>query len=112
MSTFKEYLKNYAEHELKLIGFDQTEFGKTALKLLDELADLTKNDSETMKQICNFLPRLIDRKPLSVITEDDFEVETHFEGDRSVEISRCTRYPYIYKFGEISTALCHTVVQS
>ncbi len=95
--NFKEHLRKYAERELELSGFDQTEFGKTALKLLADLADLTKGDPETMKQLCTLLPRLIDRRPLTVITEEDFETETHSEGDRSVEILRCTRYPYVYK---------------
>jgi hypothetical protein len=97
MSSFKEHLKEYAERELELSGFDQTEFGRTALKLLDDLADLTRGDAETMKQLCALLPRLIDRKPLSPITEEDFELETYTEGDRSIEILRCTRYPYVYK---------------
>jgi hypothetical protein len=97
MSTFKEHLKKYAEKELELSGFDQTEFGKTALKLLDDLADLTHGDSETMKQLCNMLTRLIDCRPLTAITEEDFEAETYSEGDRTVEILRCTRYPYVYK---------------
>ncbi len=95
--TFKEHLKTYAEKELELSGFDQTEFGKTVLKLLDDLSDLTQGDAETMKQLCALLPRLIDRRPLTAITEEDFETETHSEGDRSVEILRCTRYPYVYK---------------
>jgi hypothetical protein len=95
--TFKEHLRKYAERELELSGFDQTEFGKTALKLLDDLADLTHGDPETMKQLCALLPRLIDRRPLTAITEEDFETETHSEGDRTVEILRCTRYPYVYK---------------
>jgi hypothetical protein len=97
MSAFKQHLKTYVERELKLSGFDQTEFGKTSLKLLEDLADLTQGDSETMKQLCSLLPRLIDRKPLTAITEDDFEMEIYTEGDRTVEISRCTRYPYVYK---------------
>jgi hypothetical protein len=43
------------------------------------------------------LPRLIDRRPLTAITEEDFETETYSEGDRTVEILRCTRYPHVYK---------------
>jgi hypothetical protein len=97
MSSFKEHLKKYAEHELEISGFDQTEFGKTALKLLDDLTDLTHGDPETMKQLCSLLPRLIDRRPLTAVTEEDFETETHSEGDCTVEILRCTRYPYAYK---------------
>ncbi len=95
--TFKEHLKTYAERELALSGFDQTEFGKTVLKLLDDLSDLTQGDAETMQQLCVLLPRLIDRRPLTAITEEDFETETHTEGGRAVEILRCTRYPYVYK---------------
>jgi hypothetical protein len=97
MSTFKEHLKKYAERELELSGFDQTEFGKTTLRLLADLAELTQDDLETMKQLCALLPRLIDRNPLTAITEEDFEVETYSEGDHTVEILRCTRYPYVYK---------------
>jgi len=97
MSSFKEHLKKYAERELELSGFDQTEFGKTALKLLDELVDLTQGDSETMKHLCALLPRLIDRMPLTAITESDFDAETYSEKDQTVEILRCNRYPYVYK---------------
>ena len=97
MSKFKENLRKYAKRELELSGFDQTEFGKTALKLLNDLADLTQNDSESMKQLCALLPRLIDRKPLAAITEEDFETETYTEGSKTVKIDRCTRYPYVYK---------------
>ena len=96
MNTLKETLKSYAETELKLSGFDQTEFGETALRLLDNLVDLSKGDVDTMKQLCGLIPKLIDRKPLTAITEDDFEIETYSEGDQNIEILRCTRYPYVY----------------
>ena len=95
--TFKEHLKKYAERELELTGFMQSEFGPACLEFLDRCADVAGNDPESMKRICEILPRLIDRRPLSVITEADFETETHSEGDRTVEILRCTRYPYLYK---------------
>jgi len=100
MTAFKEHLKNYASKELELSGFDQTSFGKTLLILLDDLAELTQGDAETMKQLCNLLPRLIDQIPIAPITEEDFKVELYTEGDRTVELVRCTRYPYVYKMDD------------
>ena len=97
--NFKEHLREYAEKELELIGFMQSEFGPVCLEFLDKCADVAGNDPESMKRICEIVPRLIDRRPLSAITEADFEAETHSEGDRTVEILRCTRYPYLYKMG-------------
>ena len=98
--TFKEHLKKYAEKELELIGFMQSEFGPACLEFLEKCADVAGNDPESMKRICEIVPRLIDRRPLSPITEADFETETHVEGDRPIEILRCTRYPYLYKQDE------------
>ena len=97
MSTFKEHLSAYANSELELAGFDQTEFGKTSLKLLDNLADLTNGDPDTMKQLCSLLPRLIDQLPIAPITEADFAPEYHSQGDNTVTIYRCTRYSWVYR---------------
>lgn len=91
------HLLDFARNELKLINFDQSDLYEPILELLKQSSKMCNNDPETMKQLCALLPRLIDRKPLSAITEKDFETETHVEGDRSVEILRCTRYPYLYK---------------
>lgn len=95
--SFKQQLITYSEKELNLIGFMDSEFGAVCLDFLDKCANIAGNDPESMKRICEIIPRLIDRHPLSPITETDFETETHSEGDRSVEILRCTRYPYLYK---------------
>jgi len=97
MTEFKRYLREYAERELELTGFMETEFGATCLRFLEDLAEVAGSDPESMKAVCEILPRLIDRRPLSAITERDFETETHSEGSRTVEIERCTRYPYLYK---------------
>ena len=97
MTEFKRHLREYAQRELELTGFMATEFGTTCLKFLDDLADVAGEDPESMKTVAEMLTRLIDRRPLSAITEEDFETETHQEGDRTVEIERCTRYPYLYK---------------
>lgn len=94
---FKHHLIKYAERELKLIGFMESDFGPACLDFLETCADIVGSDPETMKQLCNLLPRLIDRRPLSPITKEDFETETHTEGDRSLEIQRCTRYPHLYR---------------
>ena len=95
--NFKEHLREYAERELELIGFMDSEFGPACLEFLEKCADVAGSDPESMKRVCEIIPRLIDRRPLSVITEADFESEIHTEGDRTVEILRCTRYPYLYK---------------
>ena len=95
--TFKQHLRQYAERELELTGFMDSEFGPACLEFLEKCADVADSDPESMKRICEILPRLIDRRPLSAITEADFETETHSEGDRTVEILRCTRYTYLYK---------------
>ena len=95
--TFKQHLRQYAEHELELIGFMESEFGAACLEFLEKCADVAGSDPESMKRVCEIIPRLIDRRPLTAITENDFEAETYTEGDRSVEILRCTRYLYLYK---------------
>jgi len=97
MTEFKRYLREYAERELELTGFMETEFGKTCLKFLEDLADLAGEDPESMKAVCEMLPRLIDKQPLCAITEQDFETETHVEGSKTTDLERCTRYSYLYK---------------
>lgn len=94
---FKQHLREYAERELELIGFMETEFGETCLKFLEDLAEISGDNPDTMKTVLEMIPRLIDKKPLSPITENDFEIETHTQGDRTIEIERCTRYPHLYK---------------
>ena len=97
MTEFKRHLREYAQRELELTGFSETKFGTTCLQYLDDLADVAGDDPESMKTVAGMLTRLIDKRPLSAITEEDFETETHVEGSRTVEIERCTRYPYLYK---------------
>lgn len=99
-NNFKSSLTEYAKYELQLIGFMESPFGETCLEFLDKCADISNCDPQSMKTICEILPRLIDKLPLSAITEKDFKPETYIEGNKSVEISRCTRYPYLYKFND------------
>jgi len=94
MSDFNQQLQEYAENELKLIGFMDVRLGKIWLDFLSELANISKNDKTTMKKICDMMPKLIDQEPLTSITEADFELETIENGKK---IERCTRYRYLYK---------------
>lgn len=98
--SFKNHLKKYAKNELEMIGFMDSNFGEECLNFLDKCADISHNDENTMKELCNLLVKLIDRRPLSPITEADFEIETYNEGDNAIEILRCTRYPYVYKMND------------
>lgn len=91
---FRDYLKNYARNELKLIGFMESNLGPEILNFLDKCAIISNSDPAVMKQICSALPTLIDCKPISAITEDDFEI---IDKSDSQELLQCTRYPYIYK---------------
>lgn len=97
MTELKKHLRAYAEHELRLIGFMETEFGATCLKFLEELAEISGNDPASMKIVLGMVNRLIDQQPLSAITEEDFEVEDHTQGNETLQILRCTRYPSLYK---------------
>lgn len=95
MSKFKEYLKNYAQKELQLSNFDKTNFGKSTLTLLNDLADLCKDDPNSMKTMLELLPRLVDRIPIAAITEDDFPADFVIETDQAIK--RCARYPQVYQ---------------
>lgn len=95
MNSLKEHIKKYAERELELTGFKETSFGKDSVNLLVNLVDLTNSDISVMRQLCEWLPRLIERIPISPITEDDFQLEQH--GDKSKDVWRCTRYPHVYR---------------
>lgn len=95
--TFKDQLKEFAKEELTRAGFMNSEFGNSCLDFLDKCSDITDNDTNGMKKLCELLPKLIDRYPISAITKDDFQDETHIEGKQVIVIRRCTRYPYIYE---------------
>ena len=94
MTEFKKYLKNYSENELKLIGFMDSELGPIILNFLDACAEVSNSNPSVMKEICAILPTLIDCKPISPITKNDFEIVNKSEHQ---ELLQCTRSPYIYK---------------
>jgi hypothetical protein len=90
-------LLDFARNELKLIGFDNSDLNNPMLEFLQSAQNVCHNNPDTMKQIVNLLSKLIDRMPLSPITENDFELEHQ---DDTITIYRCTRHPHIYSTGD------------
>lgn len=93
--TENNYLLEFARKELELINFDKSELHEPILNLLETMIKVCNNNPSVMKQIANIIPLLVEKKPLSPITEDDFELEYFSEND--ITMYRCTRHPYIYK---------------
>ena len=81
-----ESVLNYSKNELTLIGFDKSELGDIILETIQKLHSQVGNKPVLMKSILKMMNDLVDEKPISVITENDFG-----------EDGRCTRCPYIYK---------------
>jgi len=92
--TFSDYLVEYAERELSLINFDKTPLGDTMIAFLVESAKLANNNERMMKAMVQMLERLIDKEPISMITENDFVEE---EGPDGKIRARCTRHKHIYR---------------
>jgi hypothetical protein len=54
-----DHLLEFAKKELALINFDQSKIHDTILKFLDQSSEICNNNADAMKQIANFLIRLI-----------------------------------------------------
>jgi len=87
----------HAENELKIMNLNKIEVGSTIIKLIRELHEISGNHPQVMKSVIHSIADLIDEKPISPITEDDFKLEIHCEGNRNVDVWRCTRCTHIYK---------------
>jgi len=87
----------HAENELKIMNLDKIEVGSTIIKLIRELHEISGNHPQVMKSVIHSIADLIDEKPISPITEDDFQLETHCENGQTFEVWRCYRYPSVYK---------------
>lgn len=91
----------YAENELKLTGFDQSAFGKTALLYLNQLNEMAKGDPFLSKQLHDMIGTLINKEPISPLYEDELvEIEVYNPTDKGLEpIKRKQhpRCPYVYE---------------
>ncbi len=88
MTEWIDGVVKYSETELKLLGFDQTPLGPAITTFIKELHGVLGNQPSIMKSLLKQIGDLIDKKPIALITEEDFV------DDKSI------RYPYIYKAGE------------
>ena len=85
MTEWIDGVVKYSETELKLLGFDQTSLGPAIITFIKELHGVLGNQPGIMKSLLKQIGDLIDKKPIALITEEDFVDD------------RCVRYPYIYK---------------
>jgi len=92
-----DVIVEHAKNELKIMNLDKVQFGDTIIKFIRGLHEISGNHPQVMKSMVQSICDLIDEKPISPITEDDFALETHCEGGQMCEVWRCTRYPSVYK---------------
>jgi len=92
-----DVIVEHAKNELKIMNLDKVKFGDTIITFIRELHDISGNHPQVMKSMVQSIADLIDEKPISPITDDDFKLETHCEGGQMSEVWRCTRYPSVYK---------------
>jgi hypothetical protein len=85
MTNWIDGVVKYSETELKLLGFNQTPLGPAIITFIKELHGVLGNQPVIMKSLLKQIGDLIDKKPIALITEEDFVDD------------KCIRYPYIYK---------------
>ena len=88
MSEWLDSILQYSENEMRLLNFDKNGLSDVIIKFIKELHGHVGNQPVIMKSILKNIQDLIDKKPITLITEKDFVDD------------RCMRYPHIYKSGE------------
>lgn len=97
-STRVDYILKYAERELKFAKLDKHPISCSTLTFIKDLCDMTKCEPNAMTHYIHVLQRLIEIKPITPITEDDFEPQSIDIGNGNTVIRYiCTRWSTIYK---------------
>lgn len=81
-----ESVIEHTKRELKLLGLDHVGIDTVVVDFIEGLHAKLGNQPGVMKTITNYTEKLIDKKPIAPITEEDFD-----------EDGRCIRYEYIYR---------------
>jgi len=88
-----DYILEYAQRELSLANFDNQPIASSMLAFLKDMCDLTMCQPTAMTHFLNVVQQLIEMKPITPITENDFEPQEIDTGTRHA----CTRLPSIYR---------------
>ncbi len=81
-----ESVIEHTKRELKLLGLDHVGIDTVVVDFIEGLHAELGNQPGVMKTVTNYTEKLIDKKPIAPITEEDFD-----------EDGRCIRYEYIYR---------------
>jgi len=92
------YILEYAQRELSLASFDNQPIASSTLTFIKDLCDLAKCQPTAMTHFMNVLQQLIEMKPITPITENDFESQEIDAGNgKTVTRHACTRWSSIYR---------------
>jgi hypothetical protein len=81
-----ESVIEHTKRELKLLGLDHVGIDTVVVDFIEGLHAKLGNQPGVVKTVTNYVEKLIDKKPIAPITEEDFD-----------EDGRCARYEYIYR---------------
>ena len=81
-----ESVLEYSQKELELLGLHHVGLDLVVADFIKGLHTKLGNQPGVMKTMTNYVEKLIDKKPIAPITEEDFD-----------EDGRCIRYEYIYR---------------
>jgi mRNA-degrading endonuclease YafQ of YafQ-DinJ toxin-antitoxin module len=93
-----DYIIEYTQRELSLANFDNHAIASSTLTFIKDLCDLTKCQPKAMTHFTHVLQHLINMKPITPITTNDFEPQEVDAGNGSMVTRHvCTRWSSIYK---------------
>lgn len=97
-STKVDYILEHAERELKFAELDKHPISSSTLTFIKDLCDITKCEPNAMTHYIHVLQRLIEMKPITPITKDDFEPQyINIGNGNTITRHVCTRWSTIYK---------------
>jgi hypothetical protein len=93
-----DYILEYAQKELSLANFDNHPITSSTLEFLKDLCEMTQCQPKAMIHFTHVLQHLINMKPITPITTNDFEPqEVNVGNGTTVTRHVCTRWSSIYK---------------